>query len=214
MVRLIAFACAITWILTPTPDASSASMPEPSVARSGTWQAPVPLRVLRPFVSTPTPWAAGHRGVDLAASPGTPVAAAGAGTVVYAGWLVDRPLVSIDHGAGLRTTYEPVHPRVRRGQVIAGGTIVGVVDTHRVGSATSHPPCRCLHWGLRRGTVYLDPLTLLARPILKPVTHAGRSIAGLRARVGLVEAAAQAFDRHVRVDLRRRDAGVTQEFLH
>lgn len=169
MVRLLVFASALALMLAPA-DASRATTPTLSSVSVGSWQAPVPLRVIRPFAPSSAPWGAGHRGVDLAAPPGTPVAAAGSGTVVYAGWLVDRPVVSVDHGAGLRTTYEPVYPRVRRGQVVERGAVIGVVGTHRAGSATSHSPCRCLHWGLRRGTVYLDPLTLLARPILKPVS--------------------------------------------
>ena len=59
----------------------------------------------------PTPnWNRGHRGVDLAGSPGQPVYAAAAGTVVFAGELAGRPLVSIAHPGGLRTSYEPVRP--------------------------------------------------------------------------------------------------------
>ena len=46
----------------------------------------------------PSPnWNRGHRGVDLAGTPGQPVYAAGAGTVVFAGELAGRPLVSIAH---------------------------------------------------------------------------------------------------------------------
>ena len=41
--------------------------------------APVPA-VLAAFDPPATPWAAGHRGVDLAGSPGQPVLAARAGT--------------------------------------------------------------------------------------------------------------------------------------
>jgi murein DD-endopeptidase MepM/ murein hydrolase activator NlpD len=58
------------------------------------------------------PFGPGHRGVDLAAVAGAPVLAAGAGTVVFAGTVAGRGVVSVDHSGGLRTTYEPVLPTV------------------------------------------------------------------------------------------------------
>src|SRR6185369_7063201 len=71
-----------------------------------------PLRprpaVLRAFDAPSPNWQRGHRGVDLAAVPGQPVYAAGQGTVVFAGDLAGRPVVSVAHPGGLRTTYEPV----------------------------------------------------------------------------------------------------------
>ena len=72
---------------------------------------PVPSGV--PVVSRafngPVPdWQRGHRGVDLIGDPGQPVYAAGPGTVVFAGVLAGRPVVSVDHPGGLRTSYEPV----------------------------------------------------------------------------------------------------------
>src|SRR3954452_8447717 len=79
-----------------------------------------PLRprpaVLRIFDAPSPNWNRGHRGVDLAGTPGQAVYAAAEGTVVFAGRLVDRPLVSIAHPGGLRTSYEPVEAVVRAGQ--------------------------------------------------------------------------------------------------
>src|ERR1700742_293144 len=81
-----------------------------------------PLRprpaVLRMFDAPSPNWTRGHRGVDLSGVPGKPVYAAAAGTVVFAGELAGRPLVSIAHPGGLRTTYEPVRPAVRPGQLV------------------------------------------------------------------------------------------------
>lgn len=114
-------------------------------------------RLVRRFDPPPQPWLPGHRGVDLAASPGTPVLAAGGGTVVYAGVLAGRGVVSVDHPGGLRTTYEPVEPLVSAGDAVAAGGVLGLL-------AAGHPGCAasaCLHWGLRRGAVYLDPLAVL-----------------------------------------------------
>src|SRR5690349_5762323 len=120
---------------------------------------PLPgAQVTRPFDPPPRPWLAGHRGVDLAAAPGTPVRAAGAGTVVFTGTVAGRGVVSIAHAGGLRTTYEPLLlSGLRTGETVAAGQEIGRL-------APGHPGCpapACLHWGLRRGDTYLDPLTLL-----------------------------------------------------
>jgi murein DD-endopeptidase MepM/ murein hydrolase activator NlpD len=113
--------------------------------------------VTRAFDPPAQPWLPGHRGVDLAGVPEELVRAAGPGTVVYAGQVAGVGVISIDHAGGLRTTYEPVEPLVRAGSRVLAGTPVGRL-------LAGHPGCpvtACLHWGLRRGTNYLDPLALL-----------------------------------------------------
>ncbi len=127
--------------------------------------------VVRQF-DAPTPnWNRGHRGVDLGAAVGRPVHAAAEGTVVYAGPLAGRAVVSIAHPGGLRTSYEPVEPSVRVGQRVAAGMVIGALQP-------GHPGCpaqACLHWGAMWGPAadadYVDPLGLVATtPIrLKPV---------------------------------------------
>ncbi|MER7280919.1 M23 family metallopeptidase [Dactylosporangium sp. NPDC000244] len=136
----------------------------------GVFQAPLdgPVTVTRGFEPPSDRYAAGHRGVDLAGAPGQTVRSAGEGTVVFAGMVGGRPVVSVEHPGGVRTTYEPVSATVVRGQVVSRGTPLG---TLRPG----HPNCpvaACLHWGLRTdGSVYLDPMTLLrpARVRLLPL---------------------------------------------
>jgi len=113
--------------------------------------------VVRPFQLPPQPWMAGHRGVDLAAPPGARVLSAGRGVVAFAGTVAGVGVVSVDHPDGLRTTYQPVTPLVRAGQAVTAGTALGVL-------LAGHPGCpvaACLHWGLRRGEDYLDPMSLL-----------------------------------------------------
>jgi murein DD-endopeptidase MepM/ murein hydrolase activator NlpD len=127
--------------------------------------------VLRTF-DAPTPnWNRGHRGVDLAGSPGQAVYAAAAGTVVFAGDLAGRPVVSVAHPGGLHTSYEPVAAAVHVGQRVDAGTVLGRLDA-------GHPGCAapaCLHWGAMWGSAsradYVDPLGLvITTPIrLKPV---------------------------------------------
>jgi len=133
-----------------------------------------PLRprpaVIRAFDAPQPNWQRGHRGVDLAGSAGQTVYAAAPGTVVFAGELAGRPVVSVAHPGGLRTSYEPVRAAVRPGAVVTAGTPLGTL-------VAGHPGCAsCLHWGAMWGASsnadYVDPLGLLAEtPVrLKPLT--------------------------------------------
>jgi murein DD-endopeptidase MepM/ murein hydrolase activator NlpD len=123
------------------------------------WQWPLrpgPDRVVRDFDPPPRPWLAGNRGVDLAGQAGERVRAAGAGEVSFAGVIAGVGVVSVTSGP-LRTTYEPLTVGVHRGQQVAAGAVLG-----RLTLAGSHClPAACLHWGLLRGSDYLDPLALL-----------------------------------------------------
>ncbi|WP_448854250.1 M23 family metallopeptidase [Corynebacterium frankenforstense] len=154
-----------------------------------------PSRVTRGFDPPAQDWLPGHRGVDLAASPGTPVLAAAAGTVAFAGQVAGNPVVSIDHADGLRTTYQPVRAAVRRGQEVAGGEHIGVVVAAVPGRAPSgggqpggsggEAAHDGLHWGARPSdspTAYVDPLALLEAAVirLKPL-RPGDGPAGRRA---------------------------------
>lgn len=116
-------------------------------------------QVVRAFSPPASPWGPGHRGVDLAARPGQPVYAPGPGRIAYADRLAGRGVVAIDHGV-LRTTYLPVRPSVRAGRRVASGTRIGVLE-----DGPLHCPAPCLHWGLLRGSLYLDPLSLVRRQV-------------------------------------------------
>ena len=137
-----------------------------------------PPAVTRTFDAPAPDWQRGHRGVDLAGAPGQPVYAAGPGIVVFAGVLAGRPLVSVQHPGGLRTSYEPVAPVVRTGQRVDAGTALGRL-------VAGHPGCpsvACLHWGAMWGPAqradYVDPLGLLAAtPVrLKPAGGPDREL--------------------------------------
>jgi murein DD-endopeptidase MepM/ murein hydrolase activator NlpD len=82
--------------------------------------------------------------------------------VVFAGELAGRMLVSIAHPGGLRTTYEPVRPAVRAGQLVEAGAVIGELLAGHAGCSAA----ACLHWGAMWGTAsradYVDPLGLLA----------------------------------------------------
>lgn len=122
--------------------------------------------VLNDFDDPGKPWLAGHRGVDLAAAPGTPILAPADATVRFSGTVAGKNVVSLSLGGDVVTTFEPavgvepVGAAVRRGQVIA-----------HVDGGSDHCADQCLHWGLRRGKkTYLDPTAYVSRSriVLKP----------------------------------------------
>ncbi|MEU8287289.1 M23 family metallopeptidase [Micromonospora sp. NPDC048905] len=144
---------------------------DPAPAGRFRWPVDGPPRPVRRFDPPPRPWLPGHRGVDLAAPAGAVIRSPGPGTVLFAGLVAGRPVVTVGHAGGLRTTHEPVQPAVRPGQPVTAGTPLG-------GLLPGHPGCpaeACLHWGLRRDEEYLDPLALLGLgPVrLLPVGGAG-----------------------------------------
>ena len=126
------------------------------------WTRPVDGRVVKPFVAPATRFGPGHRGVDFAARPGTPVRAAGPGIVVFAGTIAHKRYVVILHRGNLRTSYSYLRTiKIRRGQRVREGQVIATT------SGTS------LHFGLRLGPDYEDPMTLFATgpPDLPAVVH-------------------------------------------
>ena len=115
--------------------------------------------IVHPYDAPASPYAAGERGVDFASFAGMPVLAAGAGVVTFAGSVAGRGVVVIAHPDGMSTEYEPVTASVARGQRVAAGDQIGLVAGLHLGCAVD----ACLHWGARRGQLYIDPLSLLMR---------------------------------------------------
>ena len=128
-----------------------------------TWPTGGPAAVLEGFDPPAVVWGSGHRGVDLALAAGSPVLAAGDGTVVFAGMVAGRPVVSIDHADGIRTTYEPVEAVVGAGDAVGRGQVIGtLVAGHRADGVDA------LHWGARTGPkTYVNPLRLLDPPVIR-----------------------------------------------
>lgn len=146
-------------------EAPPAPAPQPALSAARVaydWPTGVESEVVHPFLAPPEPWAAGHRGVDLAMAEGGSVRAAADGVVAFAGAVAGRGVVSIDHADGVRTTYEPVSAVVGRGERVSGGQLVGQL------AGLGHcGPDPCLHWGARRGANdYLDPLDLLTEEVV------------------------------------------------
>ncbi|MGQ4447983.1 murein hydrolase activator EnvC [Streptomyces griseus] len=122
--------------------------------------------VLRGWEPPAGPYGPGHRGVDLGAGPGARVLAAAGGRVSFAGRVAGRGVLAVEvAGSGsppLRTTYEPVRALVEEGARVRAGQPVGVLE-----DGPFHCSEGCLHWGLRRGDAYLDPLSLLPPALLR-----------------------------------------------
>ncbi len=99
-----------------------------------------------------------HQGVDYAAPRGTPVAAAGDGSVVFAGKRGQYGnLVILDHPSGYRTYYghlSEISRSVRPGGKVTQGTLIGRVGS--TGLATGPH----LHYEIRINDRPIDPLSV------------------------------------------------------
>jgi murein DD-endopeptidase MepM/ murein hydrolase activator NlpD len=98
-----------------------------------------------------------HEGIDLGAAYGSPIAAAGAGSVIYAGWLGGYGnLTVIDHGGGLATAYgHQSSIVVSCGQDVSQGQTIGYVGS------TGHSTGPHLHFEVRVNGAPVDPLGYL-----------------------------------------------------
>lgn len=111
----------------------------------GRYVPPVDAVIVDHFRPPACRWCPGNRGIDYATVPGGPVGASAGGVVTFAGQVGGQLFVVVAHPDGLRTTYAFVATiAVQVGQRVAQGDVV----------ATSGDR---LHFGVRRGDVYLDP---------------------------------------------------------
>jgi murein DD-endopeptidase MepM/ murein hydrolase activator NlpD len=102
-------------------------------------------------------WGRMHEGIDIAVAEGTPVRAAAAGTVIYAGWLGGYGnLVVVDHGNGLSTAYAHNSSLgVGVGQSVAAGEVVSY--SGNTGNSTGPH----VHFEVRVNGSAVDPLGYL-----------------------------------------------------
>ena len=114
-------------------------------------------RVVRAFDPPAQPWLSGHRGVDLLAAQGSAVVSPTEGVVSFSGVVADRPVLSLAVAGGLRLNLEPVRSELKAGDAVIRGQPLGVLE----GPTHCRDPAwggSCLHWGVRRGEDYLNPL--------------------------------------------------------
>lgn len=145
-------------------DDAAPSLPGPAYGSYG-W--PVRGPVIRGFDPPSGPYGPGHRGIDIAAQPGTPVRAAEGGVVAFAGRVAGELHVSIDHPDGVRTTYSFLSTvDVDTGSPVERGAVVGAAGAGHPGTGASH-----LHFGARFAGRYIDPMLLLERGSLVGLIH-------------------------------------------
>lgn len=121
--------------------------------------------VVAPFRAPAHEYGPGHRGLDIAADPRAEVHAAAAGIVAFRGTVVDRPLLTIDHGGGYVSTWEPLDSDLIPGEAVAAGAVIGTV------ASGGHSVPGTLHVGVRRNDQYINPLPLFGdvpRAVLLP----------------------------------------------
>jgi murein DD-endopeptidase MepM/ murein hydrolase activator NlpD len=112
----------------PADPAATPSAPAPAaVVRIRDWYSPMPGTPLSSCYGWR--WGALHQGIDFAGAAGTPIRAAGAGTVFGAGWLYSGYGISvvIDHGNGLFTHYAHLsRVLVAEGQRVNANDVIGL----------------------------------------------------------------------------------------
>lgn len=124
------------------------------------WERPVSGEVLREFEAPPAPWAAGHRGADLAVPGGEEIRAPAHGVVSFSGRVVNRQVLSIEHGSGLVSSFEPVDSELKVGDAVSRGEVLAELGVYEDGS-THCEGQPCVHWGVRLHGEYINPLLLL-----------------------------------------------------
>jgi murein DD-endopeptidase MepM/ murein hydrolase activator NlpD len=101
-------------------------------------------------------WGRMHEGIDISAACGTPIRAAAAGTVIYAGWMSGYGNITIiDHGGGIATAYGHQSSISVGGGSVAQGQVIGAVGN--TGFSTG---CH-LHFEVRVNGAPVDPLGYL-----------------------------------------------------
>ena len=115
-----------------------------------------------------------HKGVDYAASSGTPIMAAGDSRVEFIGWQRGYGnTVILNHGRGYTTLYGHMSrtAKLRKGQSVPQGTVIGYVGS--TGMSTGPH----LHYEFRVNGVHRNPLSITMPP---PEPLAGKQLAAYR----------------------------------
>jgi murein DD-endopeptidase MepM/ murein hydrolase activator NlpD len=167
-VILLVLGCTVLLSVGSPTAAATAQLSSPRVsAPHWRWPTDLPRVIVRPYIAPATPYAAGHRGIDVEASS-TVVFAPADGIVHFSGLVVDRSVLSISHVGGLLSSYEPVDSPLVAGDIVHRGDVIGQLQP-------GHCSTPCLHFGVRLDGEYVSPLNYLGgipRSVLLP-TAAG-----------------------------------------
>ena len=134
--------------------------PGPATASSGYLQWPVRGPITSPFGWRIHPISgvrSFHEGIDIGVASGTPIGAAEAGRVIYAGWYGGYGnYILVDHGGGISTGYAHCSAiYVSVGQDVQRGQTIGAVGS------TGYSTGPHLHFEVRINGKPVDPLTRL-----------------------------------------------------
>jgi murein DD-endopeptidase MepM/ murein hydrolase activator NlpD len=147
----------------PAPAPKSAPKPTSKPAATSApaatgWQWPLLGPITQRFGESLTQYGF-HQGIDIDGDTGDPVRAARGGTVVIASGSWDECgglQIHVDHGDGIESWYRHLSRiDVAVGARVAAGSIIGAVGDTGC-SLGSH-----LHFGIRKGKVFVDPLRYL-----------------------------------------------------
>ena len=149
----------------------AAAAPPGSEKPEEPWRWPVDAarEVAEPYQAPEHDYGPGHRGVDIVAGAGAIVRAPANGVVVFRGVVVDRPLLTLDHGGGIVSTFEPVASELVPGAIVEAGDEIGTVATG------GHSAAGHLHIGVRLNGSYINPMLMFGdvpRAILLPCCEA------------------------------------------
>jgi murein DD-endopeptidase MepM/ murein hydrolase activator NlpD len=76
------------------------------------------------------------------------------GVVHFAGFVVDRPVLSIEHADGVLSSFEPVQTALVAGDRVKRWQLIGTL-------LPGHCTSACLHLGARLDGEYVNPLLFL-----------------------------------------------------
>ena len=171
LVQLASFlAVALSW-----------NLPAPSLGTEKTMDSPLVGSIMvRQYRQSETPYSAGHRGIDYEATLSQAVFAPADGKVHFVGKVVNRELISIDHGQEILSAFEPVCSPLTEGESVVSGQLIGEVCE---GDGSYDPHCQpniCLHFSIRKNEEYLSPLWFTGEltpsrllPWIEPTTPEG-----------------------------------------
>lgn len=98
-------------------------------------------------------WLPGHRGIDLVPTASTIIYAPAPGTIGFVGKVAGKPVVTLLHAGGIRSTFEPAETDLEAGTLLDAGAQLGTISS----AGPWHCPTACLHWGVKQEDDYLDP---------------------------------------------------------
>ncbi|GAA4829064.1 hypothetical protein GCM10023354_04360 [Garicola koreensis] len=77
--------------------------------------------------------------------------------VSFSGVVVDREVLSVNHGGGYISSFEPVDSPLKVGDSVNASEPIAELGTYDDGAHCDKP---CLHWGVRLHGEYINPLLL------------------------------------------------------